>query len=96
MAIITTTSSNGKAVHRNGQATAPAAGDAAKTAAARQAQEKALVAIDRAIAACELLGQTGESAAAVEGRMLATALHRLTDSLYNTLTPVCENGRWVR
>jgi hypothetical protein len=90
MCIITTTTSNGKPVHRNGPATAPAAGDAAKTAAARQAQERALVAIDKAIAACELLGQTGDSAAAVEGRMLAKAIHRLTEGLYNTHAGVRE------
>jgi hypothetical protein len=70
--------------------------DRARTAAARQAHETALKALDRAITACKRLARTGDSKAAREGRVLAAALHRLSDPLFQTFTPLCEGGRWVR
>jgi hypothetical protein len=70
--------------------------DQTKTVSAVAAHETALKAIDRAITACKRLSCTGDSKAAREARILAAALHRLSDPLFQTFTPLYQDGRWVR
>jgi hypothetical protein len=74
----------------------PIGTDQARTTTARDAHERALLAVDKAISAMKRLALTGDSKAAREARLLAEMLHRVSDPLFQCLTPVCLDGRWVR
>jgi hypothetical protein len=70
--------------------------DESRTQTAREAHERALRAIDRCVSACEQLADTGDHKAGREARIVAEAIHRLTDGLFQTLVPHYENGKWLR
>jgi hypothetical protein len=70
--------------------------DEARTNEARELHETALKAVDRTIRACKQLARLGNSCASREARILAAALHRLSDPLFQTLVPHYENGKWLR